>query len=79
MARESLYFRDVVALLYGHFKKHNINSKEYAEYLGKNVAVVRKLIRNGELAGKAVGEREYIIPITSIAQFEVNAGKGENK
>lgn len=73
MPRESPYFREIVSSLYERFGKNNIYSKEYAEYLGRDVELVRKLIRKGELPGKAIG-REYIIPITAIALFEIKTG-----
>lgn len=73
MSRESPYFREIVANLYEHFgHKNNVYSKEYAEYLGRDVELVRRLIRKGELPGKAIG-REYIIPITAIALFEIKS------
>lgn len=74
MARESPYFREVVAELFEKFGKENLNVKEYSNYLGKDPSTVATAIRKGQLPGKAIGgekKPEYIIPIKSIALYEI--------
>ena len=74
---ESVYFRAAVERLYEIFGKHNINAKEYAAYLGRDVYNVRRDIQRGKLPGQAyrAGSRfEYTIPIASIARYEISLG-----
>ena len=77
MARESPYFREILCNLLEQFEhKNNISVEEYAEYLRKNRQTVAKLIKQGQLPGKAVGSKEnpsYIIPVHAIALSEIHA------
>jgi len=74
MAKEPEYFREILQYLLEKFGKPNLNSKEYAEYLQKDVAKVRSDIRRHELPGKVIegkGKDDFVIPVASIAMFEV--------
>lgn len=75
MARESPYFRDILAELLIVFDgKRNITAKEYAKYLRMDVMKVGNMIKTGKLPGEKIGN-EFRIPLTSIARFEDNLGK----
>lgn len=71
MPRESPYFREIVQLISEQYGgKSNLNLTEYSAYLGKDIQWVRKRIEKGAFPGKKDG-RDYVIPITSIALFEI--------
>ena len=79
MAKETLFYREILADLIEHFGgKHNINAKEYAEYLGKTPEKICELIRNKKLPGIQIG-REFTIPLKSIAVFEATIANVERR
>ena len=77
MPRESPHYRDIYSNLVDKFGgKYHITVKEYAKYLGIGADTAAKLIKRGDLPGKAAGSQDkpiYIIPVSSIALYETKA------
>jgi len=70
------YIADRIRSWYG---KGSLNLTEFAEYLGLSYQTVRKRILAGQLPGQGFAGGSFLIPVDSIAIWEVAKAYIKNK